>query len=55
MSLRKYQNAGDINLHIAALLKAAQEHRDAGEHSLAEWAEEKARQFQCVRIPRHLS
>jgi hypothetical protein len=44
----------DINLHIAAWEKAAREHREKGEIELAEFAEGRAAQFKCARVPRHL-
>lgn len=52
--MRQSSNIWDINLHIAAWEKAAREHREAGETELAEFAQSRADQFKCVRVPRHL-
>lgn len=48
-------NVSDISLHIAAWEKAAREHLEKGETDLAAFAQLKADQFKCVRVPRHLS
>ena len=48
----KAGNISDINLHIAAWEKAAKEHREAGQITLAEFAERRASQFKCIRVPR---
>ena len=42
-------NVTDLGLHIAAWRKAALEHRERGEISLAENAENKIMQFQAVK------